>query len=268
MSAWTEPWVVQPEEVGLTAPDAPQCDVEHYGTTNSAVKLSLAERSALRTKGGMQQFRTVINVRERMRHPAIPQFFGVILSPEDQNPCWLMIEKLDDAKSLSEWVRSSPLPDSSTILDVAKQLCLSLVFLHAQSIPHGNLSAANVLIGRGNDVKVSGIAEQLLHYARAGSKPGPEQDIRAFGRILIQMCLGLTEEPTKNDYLQALKRFPSFSLILSTCLGPKETTAPEILSLIEKLIPHHTMGHLTNMDLRIPPSSSGEAPPLKRQREN
>ena len=175
------------------------------------------------------KFIECIQLRERIRHPNIPQFLGVI-PDENGVPKWLMFENYNC--TLLELLTPS---SNFHILDITKQICLALLYLHSKDIVHGNLSPKTIVIGRGNVAKI-GFVLKGRFLNNIGTK---EDDIRALGKLIVQMCYKSPIETNMKTYKGILKQYPVFSKLLSSCFCPSPASAKDILEIVTSVLENH-----------------------------
>ena len=90
---------------------------------------------------------------QKMRHPNIVQFLGVVQGPKEHSPILLM-ELMDETLIHFLEQAKTSLP-YQTQLEITYDIALALNYLHRNSIIHRDLSSNNVLLKRGTQAKVS-----------------------------------------------------------------------------------------------------------------
>ncbi|KAK1558734.1 hypothetical protein Q3G72_006009 [Acer saccharum] len=139
---------------------------------------------------GPSEFQQEVNVMNQFRHPNVITVIGVC-----QESCALIYEYLPNG-SLEDRLNckdNTPPLSWKTRICIATDICSVLIFLHSsnpQSIIHGDLKAANVLLDSNFVCKLSDFG--IYHYRQFPLKEevSSKSDIYSFGIILLQLLTG------------------------------------------------------------------------------
>ncbi|KAK4849055.1 hypothetical protein QYF36_020310 [Acer negundo] len=139
---------------------------------------------------GTSEFQQEVNVMNKFRHPNVVTVIGVC-----QEACALIYEYLPNG-SLEDRLNckdNTPPLSWKTRICIATDICSALIFLHSsnpQSIIHGDLKAANVLLDANFVCKLSDFG--IKHYRQLPLKEevSSKSDIYSFGIILLQLLTG------------------------------------------------------------------------------
>jgi serine/threonine-protein kinase len=145
----------------------------------------------------------------RVRHPAIPR---VIACPDKTRP-YIALEYAE-GRSLRDVLSKDGPVSGGGALNVARQICAALVYLHSQGVVHRDLKPENVLVDSGGDVRIVDFgvaldsADRRLTWGGFSSRLGtpdymaPEQirgkrgdarvDVYCLGTLLYEMLSGRT----------------------------------------------------------------------------
>lgn len=164
-----------------------------------------------------------LKVFERLKtikHPNIIQIIEVI----DYDQKLVVIEEYIEGKSLSDLIQDKKLFHDKDVINIMKQLCLSLDLLHANNIVHRDIKPANIMVcesgiiklidfdtarvfnaGSGKDTKLLGTEGYASPEQFGYAQSDPRADIYALGVTIYEL---LTGELPKSDlkYNGELKR--------------------------------------------------------------
>ena len=146
------------------------------------------------------------------RHPNLVQYLGPYCHPEIQLPV-LPMELCDE--NINTFLERSPGPLSNNLqLKISHDIALALLYLHSNSIVHGNLTGSNVLMVAGTQAKVTdfGFSEFSTVDLRLNSSRAPymstsalesaqitqSDDIFSFGVVIIQILTRQPPRPTSS----------------------------------------------------------------------
>jgi serine/threonine protein kinase len=159
-------------------------------------------------------------VGKRLDHPSIIKVY----SPKRKSRMYIAMEYVDGV-SLRAIMRNEPKMDPGKALDLIRQLCEALVYMHSQGVVHRDLKPENVLVKDGR-IKIMDFGIALDESARRLTWSGlsstigtpdymaPEQvsgrrgdartDIYSTGMILYEMLTG--ELPYEGENVYAVMR--------------------------------------------------------------
>ena len=155
-----------------------------------------------------ERFRREEETAQRLDHPNV---VGALASRGEKSRMYMVMEYVDGAPLSTLLDGGHPLPVEKA-LDLARQICAALVYLHARGIVHRDVKPGNVLLTRHGQARLIdfGIAHVAAarRLAIAGLSPSvgspshmaPEQirgragdartDVYALGTVLYQMLTG------------------------------------------------------------------------------
>jgi eukaryotic-like serine/threonine-protein kinase len=155
-------------------------------------------------------------VGRRLNHPNIIR----VLSPKKKSRMYIAMEYVDGV-SLRALMRDKAL-DNGKALDIARQICDAIVYMHANQVVHRDLKPENILITGNGQVKIMDFGIALDESARRLTWSGlsstigtpdymaPEQvsgrrgdartDIYSLGTILYEMLTGHLPYDGENVY--------------------------------------------------------------------
>ncbi|KAK2650287.1 hypothetical protein Ddye_017776 [Dipteronia dyeriana] len=139
---------------------------------------------------GPSKFQQEVNVMNKFRHPNVITVIGVCQEARALIYEHLPNGSLEDRLNCKD--NTSPLSWQTRIC-IATDICSVLIFLHSsnpQSITHGDLKAANVLIDASFVCKLSDF--DIYHYRQLPltEEISSKSDIYSFGIILLQLLTG------------------------------------------------------------------------------
>jgi serine/threonine-protein kinase len=157
------------------------------------------------------------NVGKRLDHPSIIK----VLTPKRKSRMYIAMEYVEGV-SLRAIMRDNPQMELERALELARQICEALVYMHGQGVVHRDMKPENILVMDAGKLKIMdfGIAldesARRLTWAGMSSTIGtpdymaPEQvggrrgdvrtDIYALGTILYEMLTGELPYSGENVY--------------------------------------------------------------------
>lgn len=108
-------------------------------TADQWVELKLLERES--------------NVLKALDHPALPKYRDAFETEFEGARSFVLVQTYLDAVSLETLIRSGRRFSEAEVLEIAKQLLTTLIYLHVQTPPviHRDIKPSNILIGSPND---------------------------------------------------------------------------------------------------------------------
>jgi serine/threonine protein kinase len=165
-----------------------------------------------------ERFKREEQIGQRLDHPNIVK----VLRPRDKSRMYLAMEYVE-GRSLRAMLQAAagPLP-LDTALDIARQVCEALVYLHAQKVIHRDIKPENVLLTAEGQVKILDFGIALDESARRltwaglsaavgtpdymapeqiGGRRGDERtDVYAIGTMLFEMLTGHLPHTAPNPH--------------------------------------------------------------------
>ncbi|HJU12683.1 MAG TPA: serine/threonine-protein kinase [Candidatus Binataceae bacterium] len=148
-----------------------------------------------------------------------------VLTPARKSRMYIAMEYIDGI-SLRAMMRDKRPLDTAKALDIARQICAALVYMHSQGVVHRDLKPENILVTEDGQVKIMDFGIALDESARRLTWSGlsstigtpdymaPEQvsgrrgdvrtDIYALGTMLYEMTTGYL--PFEGDNVYAIMR--------------------------------------------------------------
>jgi len=141
-------------------------------------------------EGGGEAVEDAVRAAMAACKPSHPHICTVHSSGEHEGRPFVVME-VAEGVPLSRRLGHGPL-DTDLLLDIGVQIADALRTAHSRGVFHGALDTGNVLITEGDQIKVMDFG--LARLSRGGADAdGPEEDIRALGRILYAMAAGREE---------------------------------------------------------------------------
>ncbi len=99
-----------------------------------------------------ESFLSEISIVRSLNHPAIPVFIDIIKKPETI----LLIMEYVEGKSLQQFLDEGMVLAEHQTLDIAKQICHVLDYLHSRPAPiiHRDIKPANIMLQPGGSIKI------------------------------------------------------------------------------------------------------------------
>ena len=247
--------------------------VRWQGTEYCGYKLHDVHLRLEKKKGGeelLSRLRRHCELVFSLNHPNLVQYIGVALSTQDGPAPILITPSLPT--SLGGILSANTSLPSSVALSILRDVSQALAYLHCRpkAVPHGSLSADNVLLTRGLEAKLSnlGVAAILESGSGGGSKgtaivshtktpeqtcyapPTEEQplttagDVFSYGVLVLHIISGKYPIPTgegkkeiekRGTYLSSVSEKNNLLPLIRECLQNDPTHRPNALTLVEKL---------------------------------
>ena len=194
------------------------------------------------------RFQREEQVGRRLDHPNIIK----VLTPERKSRMYIAMEYVDGVSLRSLLREHRPLPTEKA-LDIARQICEALVYMHSRKVVHRDLKPENVLLTAEGQVKIMDFGIALDESARRLTWSGlsstigtpdymaPEQvsgrrgdfrtDIYALGMIMFEMLTGNLPYSGPNVYTMMRAK-------TSEDPQPPSAFRPDIDPHIEEIILH------------------------------
>jgi serine/threonine-protein kinase len=167
------------------------------------------------------RFQREEEIGRRLAHPNIIR----VLTPKRKSRMYIAMEYIDGV-SLRAMMRDERPLDTAQGLEIARQICAALVYMHGQGVIHRDLKPENILVTESGQVKIMDFGIALDESARRLTWSGlsstigtpdymaPEQvsgrrgdvrtDIYALGTLLYEMLTGSL--PFEGDNVYAVMR--------------------------------------------------------------
>ncbi len=194
------------------------------------------------------RFQREEQVGRRLDHPNIIK----VLTPERKSRMYIAMEYVDGVSLRSLLREHRPLPTEKA-LDIARQICEALVYMHSRKVVHRDLKPENVLLTAEGQVKIMDFGIALDESARRLTWSGlsstigtpdymaPEQvsgrrgdfrtDIYALGMIMFEMLTGNLPYSGPNVYTMMRAK-------TSEDPQPPSAFRPDVDPHIEEIILH------------------------------
>ena|SRR3990167_545271 len=237
--------------------------IEYYSALYAAQKVEFNSKD-------VKRFQELVKKLERLRHPHIIQFVGVLIESKKAIPSWFIFERLE--LTLHDLLLSETKLEIVQVLDICKQICLGLIFLHSQNISHGRLICSNILIGRGFVIKLSDVMQHQIHQLSIGQSDDVRpitEDIFDLGLLIVQLCnhFPAVDEVPIDLLDKLLQQHPCFTYLLTHCLAAdpsKRLTAIECKTVIEQLITFYSSPQSLSTTAKRRRRSTVDEPASKR----
>jgi serine/threonine protein kinase len=194
------------------------------------------------------RFQREEEIGHRLDHPNIIR----VLSPKRKSRMYIAMEYIDGV-SLRAMMRDKRPLDTAKALDIARQVCSALVYMHSQGVVHRDLKPENILVTHSGQIKIMDFGIALDESARRLTWSGlsstigtpdymaPEQvsgrrgdvrtDIYALGTLLYEMLTG--NLPFEGENVYALMRAKG-----NDDPQPPSRYCPELDPHLEEIILH------------------------------
>jgi serine/threonine protein kinase len=194
------------------------------------------------------RFQREEEIGRRLDHPNIIR----VLTPKRKSRIYIAMEYIDGV-SLRAMMRDQQPLDTATGLDIARQICSALVYMHSQGVIHRDLKPENILVTEGGQVKIMDFGIALDESARRLTWSGlsstigtpdymaPEQvsgrrgdirtDIYALGTMLYE--ISTASLPFEGDNVYAVMRAKT-----SEDPRPPSRYRPDLDPRLEEIILH------------------------------
>ena len=258
--------------------------VQHLGDNKKHI-LKEIPLTRLQGKQGTDPAQAALNevtVLSRLSHPNITRFYGAWRTPEALH----ILMEYADGGTLADAIRTRAdasrdratpsLFEEEMVLEWFVQVATALRFMHAQSIMHRDLKAANVFLTSRNIVKVGdfGISKvldgtaELAHTAVgtpyylspevvSGDPYGLKADVWALG-VLLYECMALRKPFEATSLPQLVMRITSGKY--EPPPGPADAFSAPLLELLGRLL-HRTVDGRPSLDelMRAPVVAASQA---------
>jgi eukaryotic-like serine/threonine-protein kinase len=163
------------------------------------------------------RFQREEEIGRRLNHPNIIR----VLTPKRKSRMYIAMEYVDGV-SLRAMMRDKRPLDTGKALDIARQICSALIYMHGQRVVHRDLKPENILVTESGQVKIMDFGIALDESARRLTWSGlsstigtpdymaPEQvsgrrgdvrtDIYALGTLFYEMMTGRLPFEGENVY--------------------------------------------------------------------
>ncbi len=174
-----------------------------------------------------------IQMLRKLSHKGLPRLHDVF---KREGELYIVME-LVEGITLYEYVKRKGRLSIYEALELGKQLCEILKYLHSRSVPviYGDLKPQNIIIKEGTlrliDLGGAFIQDEMGHYVYGTlgyaapelqkGKLYPCSDVYSFGKILLFMLTGVEDSFCKFDRTKGLRRFGiygRFMGIIRKCL--------------------------------------------------
>ncbi|MGL5693162.1 MAG: serine/threonine protein kinase, partial [Peptostreptococcaceae bacterium] len=166
------------------------------------------------------------NILKRLSHPALPRIVDI----HEDRECVYIVEDYIRGRSLDKILQEKGKIDEAAVIDLAKQICNVLIYLHKQSpypIIYRDMKPSNIMLTKENEIKLIdfGIAREYKSenhndttYMGSKGYAAPEQygksqsdvrtDIYSFGVTMYHLLTGNSplEPPYEVRKLRTISR--------------------------------------------------------------
>ncbi len=166
-----------------------------------------------------ERFRREEEVGQRLVHPNIVK----ILKPRDKSRMYMAMEFVD-GKSLRAMLQEKvPLPTDKA-LDIARQVCDALVYLHDNGVVHRDIKPENILLTAGGQVKILDFGIALFESERRLTWAGFSSAIGTPDYMAPEQIRGRRGDPRTDVYAVGLMLYE-----MLTCKLPYDSPNPRAL---------------------------------------
>ncbi len=166
-----------------------------------------------------ERFRREEEVGPRLVHPNVVK----ILRPREKSRMYLAMEFVE-GKSLRAMLHSKhPLPTDKA-LDIARQVCDALVYLHSEGVVHRDIKPENILLTASGQVKILDFGIALFEAERRLTWMGLSHTIGTPDYMAPEQIRGRRGDPRTDVYAVGMMLYE-----MLTCNLPYESANPRAL---------------------------------------
>jgi len=232
---------------------------EYLGTSVAIKQL----HSFIMSRYNLNSFENEVLHLSTLRHPNVLLLIGYCESSEDQPP--MMITELCDM-TLEQYINEEFPFSEERIVEIGKQICLGLTYIHKKDLIHRDIKPANIFVNGGQRLNIKigdfGLAKADL-YRTMTLQPStllylaPEIkmaivmghrnlnfnntiDIFAFGIVLFEIVTGILNEERSYELMELLPNLPDHNLlderwidIIQQCCNQNPNVRPSSITIIE-----------------------------------
>jgi len=166
-----------------------------------------------------QRFEREVEVGQRLDHPNVVK----VLTPKNQTRMYLPMEYVE-GKSLRAMLKErEPLP-AEKALEIARQVCDALEYLHSQGVVHRDIKPENILITPSGQVKILDFGIALVASERRLTWTGFSSTIGTPDYMAPEQVRGRRGDPRTDVYAVGLMLYE-----MLTCNLPYDSPNPRAL---------------------------------------
>ena len=166
-----------------------------------------------------ERFRREQEVGERLSHPNLVQ----VLTPREKSRMYIAMEYVEGRSLRALMSDKHPLPTEKA-LDIARQVCDALVYLHAEGVVHRDIKPENILLTAGGQVKILDFGIALFESERRLTWMGLSHAVGTPDYMAPEQIRGRRGDPRTDVYAAGMLLYE-----MLTCNLPYESPSPRAL---------------------------------------
>ena len=166
-----------------------------------------------------ERFRREQEVGERLSHPNLVQ----VLTPREKSRMYIAMEYVEGRSLRALMSDKRPLP-AEKALDIARQVCDALVYLHAEGVVHRDIKPENILLTASGQVKILDFGIALFESERRLTWMGLSHAVGTPDYMAPEQIRGRRGDPRTDVYAAGMLLYE-----MLTCNLPYESPSPRML---------------------------------------
>ncbi len=166
-----------------------------------------------------QRFQREEEVGQRLRHPNVV----AVLKPRDKTRMYMALEYVEGKSLRAIMDGKHPMP-TERALDIARQVCDALAYLHDNGVVHRDIKPENVLLTAGDRVKILDFGIALFESERRLTWMGLSNAVGTPDYMAPEQIRGRRGDPRTDVYAVGMLLYE-----MLTCNLPYESSNPRAL---------------------------------------